>query len=337
MSLPASLTGRKIFYAALDWGLGHATRSVPIIRHLLRNNKVILGVTPHTAQVFENEFPNLERLACPAYGIRYSAHWPLELTLLARWPRFHQVMAHENRQLRELVSSARVDTVVSDNRYGLYDARVHSILVTHQVFLKSQLFSRAAQSVNRRWLLRFNEIWVPDFEEYAESLSGELSHGLLFHPNVTYIGPQSRLIKSQTATENDYLFILSGPEPLRSQLELKLMRLSATLSATITIASGTNPPAQIPAGVRYFAFPSAKELSGLIAGARTIICRSGYSTLMDLFLLGKKQIILIPTPGQPEQEYLAGYWQDRFGAMCLEESRLTGETVKAMANKFNLA
>ena len=178
-------------------------------------------------------------------------------------------------------------------------------------------------------------MWVPDYEEERKSLSGELSHSNHFHKNVNYIGPQSRLqdvISEIEKDKYDYLILLSGPEPTRTELEKALLEKLKSSDKKVAFVRGSQEVAlrqaqddgkeQEAKRVKIFDFPTKEELKKLILSSKKIICRSGYSTLMDMHLLGKKDLILIPTPGQTEQEYLAKYWEGKFGAKKVPQSEI---------------
>lgn len=325
-------TGKVIFYSALDWGLGHATRSVPIIKQLLKNNTVILGITPLTKFIFDEEFPELKKIELPAYNIKYSKILPLWINLGLSFPRISQIIADENKFLDKIISENKIDAVISDCRFGLYSEKIHSVFITHQLYLKAPVFENFGRKINQKYILNFNEVWVPDFDtsessQERESLSGELSHGAPFHKNVKYIGPQSRLsdvICDVEKNKYNYLILLSGPEPGRTTLEEALLKKANVSDKKIALVRGSGFKVQDSRfkGIDVFDFPKKKELKKLILSSDKIICRSGYSTLMDMHLLGKKELILIPTPGQSEQEYLAEYWKNAFGTTTLLEKNI---------------
>lgn len=321
-------TGKNIFFGALDWGLGHATRSVPIIRELLKKNEVILGVTPLTKLVFDEEFAQLKKIELPAYDVKYSKVLPLWLKLGFDSGRISKIIANEKESLDKIISEHKIDVVISDNRFGLYSEKIHSVFITHQLFLKAPVFENLGSKLNQNYISKFNEVWVPDVANESESLSGDLSHGILFHKNIKYIGPQSRLADAITEVEKDkydYLILLSGPEPTRTQLEealLKKIKLSNKKFAFVR-GSKLNVQSSKLENVDAFDFPTKEELKKLILSSKRIICRSGYSTLMDMYLLGKKDLILIPTPGQTEQEYLADYWKNKFGSKFLPQNKIS--------------
>lgn len=307
--------GKTILIAPLDWGLGHATRCVPIIRELEKENKIILGVTPLTQNIFDEEFPHLPKKNVPAYNITYSRFLPLWLKLVLLWPGIKSTIKREQELVEKLVKELGVDLVISDNRFGFYAHKTHSVFITHQLFLKTPFAAKLAQKINRNFILRFKEVWVPDYEDENTSLSGELSHGRHYHPNVKYIGPKSRLLKLANAPQKyDVLFLLSGPEPQQSLLGKQLLKV-ATENPGIKFAMVSHSfQTKSTANLDFFQGPDAKQLAQLIAQSQKIVCRSGYSTLMDLHLSGKKDLVLIPTPGQTEQKYLAEYWCKQFSS-----------------------
>lgn len=330
-------SNKTIFYGALDWGLGHATRSVPIVKQLLKNNTVILGVTPLTKTIFDEEFPELKKIDLPSYNIKYSRILPLWVKLGLSSPRISKIITDENRALNNIIEENKIDIIVSDNRFGLYSEKAHSVFVTHQLFLKAPVFEKFGSKINQNYISKFNEVWVPDLENEKESLSGELSHGKHFHKKVKYIGPQSRLADlitdvdpdSYREDKYDYLILLSGPEPSRTELEKKLVKLTTGSEKRIALVRGFGfrVSGLMLNKLDVFDQPNKTELKKMILSSKKIICRSGYSTLMDMHLLGKKELILVPTPGQTEQEYLAEYWKNKFGAKHLPQNKISNFTL----------
>lgn len=328
-------SNKTIFYGALDWGLGHATRSVPIIRQLKKTNTVILGVTPLTKTIFDEEFPELKKIELPPYNISYSKIIPIWIKLTLSYPEIADIIKKENKLLENIIKENNIEIVISDNRFGLYSKKIHSVFITHQLSLKAPVFETIGNKINRSYISSFNEVWVPDYDEERKSLSGELSHSNHFHKNVKYIGPQSRLSDVITDFEKDkydYLILLSGPEPTRTVLEEELLKKVKSSGKRIAFVRGRQEAVagdrkQSENGVEVFDFPNKSELKKLILSSKKIICRSGYSTLMDMHLLGKKDLILIPTPGQTEQEYLAGYWKNKFGTEYLAQNKISTFTL----------
>ncbi|MCW3077789.1 MAG: hypothetical protein JWO32_2398 [Bacteroidetes bacterium] len=324
-----TISGKIIFISPIDWGMGHATRCVPIIAQLKKNNRIVIGTTSSTEKIFNDEFPELQKIDVPAYNIRYSSVFPLWLKLIIDWPRISLVKKKEKACLERIISSHNIDLVISDNRFGLYSKKIHSVFITHQLFLKTPFANSIAQKLNKKYILNFDEVWVPDFESAEINLSGELSHGTSYHKNVTYLGPQSRLNKAfQISYAFDYLILLSGPEPQQSILRNVLIKKTQGYPHLKFALVSSGKKQTVPKNIMQFISPGASQLSELISGSKKIICRSGYSSLMDLHALNKKEIILIPTPGQTEQEYLAYYWHKKFGAEILFQKEINSFELK---------
>lgn len=321
-----NIKGKVIFVSALDWGLGHATRSVPVIKQLLKDNVVILGVTPLTKLVFDEEFKNLTKIDIEPYAIKYSKKLPLWLVLLLDLQRLINVIIKEHSELKRLIKQHHIDVVISDNRPGLYNSKVHSIYMTHQLNIKAGVFSFMANQIHHWFMKRFNEVWVPDFEDDSKRLAGDLS-AKKADLKVSYIGPQTRLRKSDVNPEKvfDYLFLVSGPEPHRTLLEQELLQLAQRhphLKCMLVRGTVQKLGVKLPLNVSSIDIPTSNELSELIEKSNKVVCRSGYSTLMDLYLLNSLNCILIPTPSQTEQLYLAEYWNEKFGIQYYTQGKL---------------
>ncbi|MBK9285150.1 MAG: hypothetical protein IPM51_12690 [Sphingobacteriaceae bacterium] len=299
--------------------MGHATRCIPIIRKLKKENKIILGVCSATKPFFQSEFPDLTFEELPAYNIRYSSFLPLWLKLFLQANKIKSIVAQEKKILNALIAKYQIEVVISDSRYGLFSNQTHNIIISHQVFLKTPFLNTYLQKINKSWLQNFDELWIPDFENEKLNLSGALSHGKHFHTKVRYINPQSRLIYLESKLEFDYCIILSGPQPQQNIFLTKLLILCKKHpTKKFALVSPQKINMQIP-NVSMVINPDAKTLSQKIASSNKIICRSGFSTLMDLNKMKKNNLILIPTPGQTEQEYLASWWKQNYGAeICLQ-------------------
>lgn len=310
--------------AALDWGTGHATRCVPLIRELQKNNQIILGITASTESIFREEFSDLATITLPSYSISYSSTLPLWMKLAAQFFRIRSVIRKENALLNQLITKHKIDVIISDNRFGLYSNQAYTVFITHQVFLRTPFASAFLQRINKKYIERFNELWIPDHENVNSSLSGSLSHGDHFHKNVKYIGPLSRLHPISTGKKFDYLFLLSGPEPQHTLLaQLLLKKAKEFPEKKIALCSHSfHDKINSISNLVIYTSPNLPTLSELILASETIICRSGYSTLMDLDHLGKLKMILIPTPGQTEQEYLAEFWKEKRGAVVCEQKEI---------------
>lgn len=288
------------------------------------DNVVILGVTKTTSFIFDEEFPTLKKIDIEPYNITYSKNLPLTIKLLLDSPGIFRVIKKEKQQLAQIIKEHKIDIVISDNRFGLNNKNVESIYITHQLNIQAGFFSWIANKIHHHYIKQFNKVWVPDFEEENKCLAGKLSRNTSFH-NVTYIGPLSRLQKViEPENEFDYLCLLSGPEPLRTHLEENLISRANLSDKKICLVRGSKKSFTFPVNknTTIIDLPNALQLSKLISSSRVIICRSGYSTLMDLHHLQKKECVLVPTPGQDEQLYLANYWNKKFGFKVLKQEDL---------------
>lgn len=308
----------RVLVAPLDWGLGHATRCIPIIRFLTSEIRcqVILAANGPQRALLAESFPGLEILEIPDYKVSYSKKRTATiLKLAASVPSILRTIRREQAWLKTLVASHGIDVVISDNRYGLYHPSIPCHFITHQLLVKTPMgpwVDRLLQKQLYRFINRFSSCWVPDDPDYP-GLAGELSHpAKLPSLPVHYLGPLSRFqpdpMSQPPNPSTDLLVLLSGPEPQRSLLEdIVLKELKQIPRMKVVLVRGLPGSSQIPPtgpDIQVFNHLATPALMGEIANARTILCRSGYSTLMDLLPLGK-DCIMVPTPGQTEQEYLA--------------------------------
>lgn len=308
-------TTPRILLAPLDWGLGHATRCIPIIRYLQQKGcEVVLAADGAPAGLLEAEFPGIRVMQLDGYGIRYGTGTSLFGSMLLQLPHIFSSIRNEQHWLNELLQKERFDAVISDNRPGLWNKKTHCIYITHQLLIhsgKGKWLNRILQKLHTRYMKKFSEVWVPDMPS-VKNLAGELSHPP--HPGIqpSYLGLLSRLEKNKTEEQQyDLTVLLSGPEPQRSMLEQKILHQLQGYSGRVLLVRGlpqNNSTVHPNQHITVHNHLPAEELQKALCSSALIICRSGYTTLMDLVKLNKKAL-LIPTPGQPEQEYLAGYMQ----------------------------
>ena len=344
----AGTTGRKprILVAPLDWGLGHATRCIPIIQELLKQGaEVWLAGEGAQEQLLRLEFPEIPFLQLQGYRVKYaSTRSGVIRKIIAQSPRFLKAVRREHEWLKKTVKENNIDAVISDNRYGLYHSEIPCIFITHQLTIKSPLgkwSERLLQKGNYKYINQFTECWVPDLPG-NNNLAGDLSHPAIM-PNVPvkYIGWLSRLKKKQTEEKSDHLLIiLSGPEPQRSLFENIIIRDIAHYEGSATIVRGlpgTHSLLPSTNSIRIYNHLPAKQLNEEMEMAEFIISRSGYSTVMDIAALEKKSI-LVPTPGQTEQEYLAGYYMKKDIALAASQQffSLPAEVQKARLFPYRL-
>lgn len=336
-----TLAGKKLLLAPLDWGLGHATRCVPVIRDLLNIGcEVWLAGEGAQEELLREEFSSLPFLPLKGYRIKYGKAG-LTRKLLLQIPSILESIKSENKWLKEQVSKYQFDAVISDNRYGLYHENIFSVFITHQLHIKSSLgkwSEKFLQQWNYKFINRFHECWVPD-EERQNNLAGELSHpAQLPAIPIKYTGILSRFSKKDIQEVKDHLLImLSGPEPQRTMLENRIIDEVVNYNGTATVARGLPGERNIIPSTNTIHFHnhlSSKELNHEAMKAELIIGRSGYSTVMDIAALQKKSI-LIPTPGQPEQEYLAAHLMKKQFAFCINQNQLSLLKNIEEARRFN--
>lgn len=320
-----------ILLAPLDWGLGHATRLIPIIK-FLENKEVslVLAASGRSKQLLQEEFPKLPMLDLPSYDIRYSKNGALtSLKILTQIPRAARVMQEENRLLSDYIREFDLKAVITDNRPGLHSDEIPCVYITHQLEIRTGLrwLDRYASKIHQKWINKFDACWVPDQEKNG-GLAGALSHPIRKTGfEYQYIGCLSRYPKIEPSSKRKRLklvLMLSGPEPQRGILEKKLLDQIKGLDAEIDFIRGLPGQMEKPidnANIRFFNHLPATDLGKLIADSDLVVARCGYSTVMDLAILQKKAI-LIPTPGQAEQNYLSGYLKEKKYFHTISQSSL---------------
>lgn len=298
---------KKIIVAPLNWGLGHATRCVPIIKALLVNNYIpIIASDSNALSFLHQEFPDLEFLKLPSYNISYSKN--LKLDLLLKLPYILKAVKEERKQIHRYIHKHKeVVGILSDNRFGVQSNLVTSVYITHQVNVLSGFTTRFSSFLHQKIINNFDACWVPDTKDSA--FSGKLS---ILNKNTTttkFIGVLSRFKKKALAKEIDVLVLLSGPEPNRTYLEKKLITAFKNDARNIVFVLGKVEGQQkkwIANNAVFYNYLLSNELEILLNSSKIVVCRSGYSSIMDLAILEKKAFF-IPTKNQPEQEYLARY------------------------------
>ena len=300
----------KVLIAPLDWGLGHATRCIPVIKAFLgQGATVCIGADGPGKAVLEKEFPDLEHFTFPGTSISYGSN--TGLAILSQVPGFLLSIKKEHQFLEREALQRKIDLVISDNRYGLWTKQCKTVLITHQPFVKAPVLPFMEIVVQKRirlWMDRFDHCWIPDCES-VPNLSGDLSHKAKLSANTKFIGPLSRFKNSGKphGRSGKILVILSGPEPQRTWLEKEILKQIPELPYQFILARGNpglRPLERIPGNAKVHEHLDSEEMEKAILSSDAVISRPGYSTVMDLSVLGSKAGF-IPTPGQTEQEYLA--------------------------------
>jgi uncharacterized protein (TIGR00661 family) len=297
---------KKIIVAPLNWGLGHATRCVPIIKSLQENKFTPVIASDGEALLFlQKEFPGLETILLPSYNITYAKH--LKWHLLLQIPKIRKAKNEEKKCIEDYIHKHDdVVGIISDNRFGVRSAKIPSVYVTHQINVLSGWTTFLTSFIHQRVIKKFDECWIPD--EEGGRFSGKLSKSKN-KLNQKYIGILSRFQKRELEKVHDILILLSGPEPNRTHLENQLKRIYKDSSKRVCLIQGKVEERQKTStygNIKVINFMLSDELEEMVSASEKVICRSGYSSIMDLVSLHKKAI-LIPTKNQTEQEYLAKY------------------------------
>lgn len=327
----------KILIAPLDWGLGHATRCIPIIRELIRRRCCVeLAGIGSAGKLLRQEFPSLTYHEIPGYGISYPKAGRLFiLKIIFQIPRILLIIRREHQWIADNQTSNKWDLIISDNRYGCWHPGIRSIFITHQLQVLSgfgNIVDRLILRLHYRMVRNFTACWVPDQQE-EKGLAGILSHPHMLPENVRYIGPLSRLDPNSKKSSKNIVVALSGPEPQRTILEKKLIHIfnkEEWEKEEIIFLRGlpdASPNPAIAVHIKFIHHLNSDAFAETLSSAKIVICRSGYSSVMDLIRLGKKAL-LIPTPGQTEQEYLAEWLSKReLFISCRQDDPKLGEII----------
>jgi uncharacterized protein (TIGR00661 family) len=320
---------KTVLVAVLDWGLGHATRTIPVIRELMKQDvRVLVAGNGSSWDLLKQEFPDLKFYELPGYDIQYDKEGNIAQAIVKQLPRLKRVIKAEFKSVSGIVDQESVDAIISDNRYGCYHPSIPSVMICHQLNLKMPDGLRWMKFFVDAWhgiyLKRFNEIWIPDMPDASLSFSGDLSK--TGFSNAKRIGILSRFEDSAAPKKSlyDIVALISGPEPQRSIFETIIRRELLKFNGKALMVNGQPQGEPLTTGaVVEMNHLKASELDSVLRNTKVIVARSGYSTIMDLAALGQRAI-LVPTPGQTEQEYLAKHL-----AQC-------GWIVTQNQNDFNL-
>tara|TARA_R100000750_G_scaffold62660_1_gene57175 strand:- start:65354 stop:66421 length:1068 start_codon:yes stop_codon:yes gene_type:complete len=298
----------------LDWGLGHAARCVPIINALMDlGHDVIIAADNAPFNLLKTTFPQLQFVQLPGYIIRYTTNGRMSLKMLQQLPGLLRSIKKEHRLLQNIINEYKIDLVISDNRYGCWSQEVPSIFITHQLFIQAPYGKKWLNKINHHFIQKFNECWVPDIET-ENNLSGNLSHTKKLNKIPTFfIEPLSRFSDKELSSEQKYdaFVVISGPEPQRTVFESLVAKQAEKTALKLVLVRGLPSENIIPEYLHsenievHNHLPTELFLEK-IGQSKLVVSRAGYSTIMDLAVLGKKAV-LVPTPGQTEQEYLARY------------------------------
>lgn len=328
---------KTILVCPLNWGLGHATRDIPIILELQKAGfGIVVGADPEICNFIKANITGVSYKEIPGYKVRYSKYSSQIMRMFFLIPSIIFWTIKEHYLLKRIIASQKVDIVISDHRFGLWNNNTYNIFITHQLKVKFpgilKLLEPFYQKVSGYIIKKYDECWIPDFKD-SDNLAGELSHAKSDLTNLKYIGPISRFksldIKKQEKNI-DILFILSGPEPQRSILEEIIYQQTKNSNLNLMLIRGTGQHSNYSYPFPKIDLANNEQLLKYISKSKLVICRAGYSSIMDLIEL-RQRAVLIPTPGQTEQEYLARHLAGKgyFYSMSQKEFSLNKAIEKA--------
>lgn len=349
----------KVLYGVLNWGLGHASRSTPIISSLLnKGHDVIIASSGIAYELLKKNFPAQSFIELPDFDVRYqkkeqNAGFGFMLKAGASYQGFNKMIASSRSVVSELVIKESITHIISDNHFGVFNETIPSVIISHQLQLKSPVLGKTVNKINTQHLNKFDEIWVPDYS-IGDGLSGELSCNSALAHKTKLIGLLSQVKIERNGKPTELCVLLSGPEPQRTLLSERLHgqinELSSYLKSQFSHIHFIEGCKQLELNsnefVSHYGLLSQTEVQEILSRSKVVICRSGYSSLMDLYL-NEIPAIIVPTPGQTEQLYLAEHnsKRNKFVAQsqvtidirtALDGLSTTNETQEANSNSKRL-
>jgi uncharacterized protein (TIGR00661 family) len=332
----------KVIYGICSWGLGHATRSLPVIRKLIQeNHKLTIISSGRSLDLLKTELGNDgEYLDVPDYPMLISENSRQFMAKsLIYWPLFIRKMESGLQTVTKLVKKNNYDLIVSDARYDVYSKKIPTYFISHQMRIMNPLRIKKIESgseiFNLFFFKRFREVIVPDFKE--GSLSGDLSHNLkrIDESRINYVGVLSDFSKKRMKKDIDYLISISGPEPQRTFFEKSLLSQINQLKGKIVITLGKTEINEKlnNDNITTYTFLSKKIREDLLNRTKLVVSRSGYSTILDLAVIGNKAL-MVPTPGQIEQEYLGQYHSRKGSYFAVKQNQINLKKDVEKAKKF---
>lgn len=335
----------KILYSLCSWGLGHATRSLPLLRRLLRDShEITVYGTGRSLLLLRSELgDSCSYIESTPYPSPYSDRIGFAYRFLKTAPKIIGIIKEENAFIEKIVKERKIDRIISDSRFGSYSREVPSFIMFHQLrfIAPCRLFfaEMITESFNKGLQDKFQKIIVPDYEEPENSLAGDLAHNLRYfkRENIEYVGILSDYEKLDVPQDIDYLFSISGPEPTRTALEKKLFsQIDLLKGKKIVVALGKpgKYTEDISGNVSVYSFLEKKRRDEFMNRAKMVVSRSGYTTVLDLAEIDKKALF-IPTPGQTEQLYLGKHLKKQGFFYSVKQSglKIDRDVVKALEYK----
>jgi uncharacterized protein (TIGR00661 family) len=332
------IKAKRILLSPLNWGIGHAARLVPIANYLHQQGaEVFICASGAALNLLQLECTYATFVKDIPFEITYGkSYYSQILKLTLQLPKMFAQVYREHQLLKKLVVKYNIEFVISDNRYGFYHFNIPCVFITHQINIKVPFGASLVNLLNHYFIKKFDACWVPDFEQANQSLAGELSSNHQLQ-NVNYIGTLSRGSKANTVTDKNapILYLLSGVEPQRSLFEKIILQYHSQHPHKAILIRGSTTCKEIiqpKHNLVVYNVCDAKQLQSIVSECRYVVCRSGYSSIMDL-VHWQKNAVLVPTPGQNEQEYLAHYLSQKQWFYCINQNNFL-QFNEAVIEKF---
>lgn len=328
---------KNILICPLEWGLGHATRMIPLAKRLKEMNyNVIIASGEEHLSLFRSELPGFSYLTFPGFKPDYSRYFPQYISLLFKLPLLIWHIINEHQRVKRIISENNIDIIISDNRFGLWNRKIISVYVTHMPlipFPRSLRFLEPVGVMLHRFIIKkYTYCFIPDLPGDL-NLTGRLSHGLKLPDNVRFIGILSKYTDHSSdiprISTHDTV-ILSGPEPQREILKQKLISILRDNLTPAIIFEGRPDSQEVTkktGNITFYSHLPASEMKKIIESSLAIITRSGYTTIMELVSLNCTAL-LVPTPGQTEQEYLADYLSEKGWFYTMSQNEINTKLVQ---------
>lgn len=335
----------NILICPLEWGLGHAGRMIPLARLLKeRHNNIFVGAGKKLQELFRSDLQGLNYIDFKGFRPRYSKILPQYIVMLLQLPILIYNIVAEHLRLKKVIMKHSIDIVISDNRFGLWNRQIKSIYITHQPLIpfpgKLRSLEWTGVMFHRFFMKKYSACLIPDLPGEL-NLTGRLTHGMKLHGNTRFIGILSRFNSSSADIDRKLsppfnTLIITGPEPQRTLLRQKVIDIFKNAALPLVVLEGKPGDAthtEHEKNVISYNHLPADEMKKIITDSSLIIARSGYSTIMELISLNRTAL-LVPTPGQTEQEYLAKYLSDKGWFTAISQKKLESEPELSVKHEY---
>lgn len=326
--------GATCAFAVQNWGLGHAARSLVLIRALVaRGDRVLILMQPGPGmRLLRDElgdacdFHPCQDIPVPLSRWRVLFYLGMTVSMPRLWWCFYR----EQRVTERLVAAHAIDLVVSDSRLGVWSRHVPSYVISHSLRQiipgRIRWIECLVEWGQRRLLRHYHKVLIPDLEPDG-GLSGDLGHRCTLDwgaDRLVYIGPLADVVRPGVREDVDFFFSISGAEPQRTLFEQQVLAALPHVHGRVIVTLGRPDQAgevREVDGATVYGYLDREQQAEMLNRARLVVTRSGYTTLMELATLGKKALF-VPTPGQSEQEYLARFHRRQGRIWSMSQQRL---------------